>query len=194
LIPKTDPDNITKLLHNMALPRDPRIFRCPNVIFLTSAQLISIFGASITFTLIVDSNAAPKRFTDQTVRDLLSLSWLSFSAALIMASFGQWVAAVRKEEFLGKKWDLLKRMPKCLEFICRYGIFVIGNLLLAPCFLLAVVALAYSDVAWVAIIFFAITAPVASAAFFVYGTSDAGHAANAGHAEDAGQAADDATC
>lgn len=53
----------------------------------------------------------------------------------------------------------------------------VSNLLLAPCFLLAVVAFAYSDVGWMAINFFAITAPVDSAAFFVYGTSDPGHAA-----------------
>ena len=149
----------------------PTLVRSPSDTFLTSAQLISIFGASITFTLIVGSNAAPKRFTDQTVRDLLSLSWLSFSAALIMASFGQWVAVAR-EKNSGERWDPLTKMSNCQKFIYKYGIFFIGNLLLAPCFLLAVVALAYSDVGWVAISFFAITAPVASAAFFVYGTSD----------------------
>src|SRR5689334_15996805 len=94
------------------LPRVLRVVRSPNEIFLTSAQLISIFGASISFTLIVGSNAAPKRFTDETVRDIFSLAWLCFSIALVMASLGQWVAAVRNES-LGKRWDPLGQLPNC---------------------------------------------------------------------------------
>lgn len=142
--------------------------RSSNDVFLTSTQVISIFGASITFTLIVGSNAAPKRFTDQTVRHLLSLAWLCFSIALIMASLGQWVAAVRNERS-GEGSDLLDRLPNFQKFVHEYGIFVIGIFLLTPCFLLAFAALAYSDVGWVAIAFFAIMAPVASAAFLSYG-------------------------
>jgi hypothetical protein len=101
-------------------------------------QALSIFGGSITFTLIISSNAPPtKRFTDQTVRDLLSMAWLFFTLALAISTAAELIIQVFGE---GMQKFMAAFLTLCLGS-CIFGSFL----------LLSVVMLAYSDVGWAAI-------------------------------------------
>lgn len=105
---------------------------------LPPIQSLCIFGGSITFTLIVASNAPPtKHFTEQTVRDLLSLAWLFFALALaISIVFGVVINAF--DETMQK-------------YMAPFLTFCLGGCIFSAILLLSLVMLAYSDVGWAAI-------------------------------------------
>lgn len=108
--------------------------------FLEAVQQTSIFGGSITFALIVGSNSPPtRRFTDQTVRDLLSAAWLLFFIALGGATLARVRATAGGKE--QSVFDLRE----------GYRFYVIGLFALAAFCVLSVVVLAYSDVGWAAV-------------------------------------------
>lgn len=110
--------------------------------FLQAVQMVSVFGGSITFTLIVGSNAPPtRRFTDQIVRDLLSAAWLCFFLALAAATIGR--IGYTKES------NLMQRPG--LKQLRMYRNRIIAGFINFAFVLLSVAVLAYSDVGWAAV-------------------------------------------
>ncbi|KAF5230104.1 hypothetical protein FANTH_13986 [Fusarium anthophilum] len=87
---------IQSLSHSLPKPKPPILTWLD--ILLPIIQALTIFGGSITFTLIIGANARPtRRFTDQMVRDLLSVAWLLSALALAMATIAQLTVAGRDE-------------------------------------------------------------------------------------------------
>jgi hypothetical protein len=128
-------DSHAEAVHDRnSFPPEPPVTVWLNILF-RPIQALSIFGGSITFTLIVSSNAPPtKRFTDQTVRDLLSMAWLFFALALAISK----IAELINQAFNEKMQKFMAAfLPLCLGG-CIFGSFL----------LLSVVVLAYSDVGW----------------------------------------------
>jgi hypothetical protein len=119
---------------------------------IPSIQIISIFGGSITFTLILGANAPPsKRFSDQTVRDLLCAAWLSFALALAMGTIAK-LAFAAQEEQLRTRSDLILVQTTSCHIIRPALVFCLGGCTLASFLVCSVVILAYSDIGWVAIV------------------------------------------
>ncbi|KAF5650738.1 hypothetical protein F52700_280 [Fusarium sp. NRRL 52700] len=87
---------IQSLSQSLPKPKPPTVTWVD--ILLPIIQALTIFGGSITFTLIIGANAQPtRRFTDQMVRDLLSVAWLLSALALAMATIAQLTVAGRDE-------------------------------------------------------------------------------------------------
>jgi hypothetical protein len=96
---------------------------------LPPIQSLCIFGGSITFTLIVAANAPPtKHFTDQIVRDLLSLAWIFFALALAISI----VAGVIINAF-----DETRQ-----KYLASFLTFCLGGAIFSAILLLSVVMLA----------------------------------------------------
>jgi len=122
-------------------PQQSKAFRREK--FLEAIQQASIFGGSITFALIVGSNAPPTtgRFSDQTVRDFLAAAWLLFFIALGGATLARLRATAGGKEESIFTW----------REGSGYRFYVIGIVTFSAFCVLAVVVLAYSDVGWAAL-------------------------------------------
>jgi len=128
--------------------------------------MVSAFGGSISFALIVGSNATPtRRFSDQTVRDLLSMAWLFFFLALGMATVGRGVMVIQHHRRNERK-DLVIQPHPLVGSVLRYFLLVLVVLVLTPFCILATVLLAYSDVGWAAIIITVLPSVLVLAIFF----------------------------
>ncbi|KAK0616962.1 hypothetical protein B0T14DRAFT_605129 [Immersiella caudata] len=108
--------------------------------FLEAVQQTSTFGGSITFALIVGSNSPPtRRFSDQTVRDILSVAWLLFFVALGGSTLARLRGTVDDKE------------QSMLSMRKDFRPLAMGVLALLAFCVLSVVVLAYSDVGWAAV-------------------------------------------
>ncbi|KAH7122976.1 hypothetical protein EDB81DRAFT_890677 [Dactylonectria macrodidyma] len=153
-------ETIRDLSQSLPKPKPPIITWIDTL--LPVVQGLSIFGGSITFTLILGANAPPtKRFTDQMVRDLLSVAWLLFALGLAMATIAQLTVAGRDER-IQARGDLKLTKTSRWAFMAKFLPFCLGGCMLGSFFLLSLVMLAYSDVGWVAVV----TAVLGSAVCF----------------------------
>lgn len=124
--------------------------------FLSFVLSLSIFGAS-TFAIIVSEIANPNelslnpRFTRETVRTLLGISWLLFVLALGIVALSMSLLAYQRERsttglegLWGQRWD-------CLGLVASSLIQV---LVIVAFLFLSLVLVAYTEaVGWVAVAF-----------------------------------------
>lgn len=109
--------------------------------FLQVVQIVSIFGGSTPFTIIVSSNAEPTRhFTNHTVCHLISAAWLLFFMAL------RGGATVVRSGLAHES-----RTIRYLGPIPKYWYRIMSTFVFSSFALLAVAILGYSDAGWAAL-------------------------------------------
>jgi hypothetical protein len=122
--------------------------------FLSFVIGVSIFGAS-TFTVVVSQIADPSslyakpRFTAETVRTFLAISWLLFILALGIVGFSMSVVTFQREHAkLGQEGEWIKRWKGVGLLVSS----VIELLIVVAFIFLSLVIVAYAEaVGWVAV-------------------------------------------
>ncbi|EMD85243.1 hypothetical protein COCC4DRAFT_34801 [Bipolaris maydis ATCC 48331] len=132
--------------------------------FLSFVLSLSIFGAS-TFAVIVSEIANPSelganpRFTRETVRTLLGISWLLFIAALYLVAVSMSLLAFRREHAKPSSDGIGKHAWERLGLVASSFIQL---LVIAAFLFLSLVLVAYTPaVGWVAVTFTSIAAAFA---------------------------------